>query len=440
MDKQYVGLEQEINVYSETRLVPPVVSEILESLLPETVYKQLQLDEGIKVGGKKLLHPKKLKRKISGYRQKEKHKTYAGGRSYDLTIDGVWMSDGGFYYGDGSWLREHLLFKNKGQSEFCTPPIEIKRGFASKVTEIAMEQRARAIKYGSADVLNTHYNKTSRFEKGDLIKLVKTIGPAYCLILFSNDSGFWWRGKTGRGDPNEDIRRVELCAPALMDIEQLKAGIAFFTGTMKAIESSERNLPLKIADDLSLEDEGHRNHDRCGYSLKKGQYESFIIREGPKAILNTNKGEMTSLEYFQLYLDFFRKDIEEIATEGEMRTLHELADGKRRFEIEIKPGHEIDEKYITKETGKKPNVLIESFKPEGVAELFADAAKNPVKAIGKIKRRTNRIWWDKIDFSFHEGRNEISKLSVYLDRMEEYLKLENELSEQEFIERIKHFQ
>lgn len=152
------------------------------------------------------------------------------------------------------------------------------------------------------------------------------------------------------------------------------------------------------------------------------------MNKGPDAILETTNGKMTARQYFKTYLDYFRKDIEEVATDEEMKSLDELANGSKKFEVEIKPSHMIDAEYIKKYAGKTPEEFVAGFEPTGYApRLVKDSVINPMKKIGKFTRETLEIGWGEIFFRFSYGANK-TNIRVPLDSMEEYMTLEGKLS------------
>lgn len=428
-----VGAEQEMTVYSGCGspkiALPESLNKIVEKVLPPRLAEKItgrRLDSWttlynafLEEGGFQESHTKRYRH--PGYKSLE----------HTRTFDGVWRRNGR-YYGDGDDSGAHY-------PEFCTAITDVKKGFAEKATKAILAHRADALKVmgddGKADIHDTHYNISIDVE--DFDRLPSTLMPAYALILFSDNRRIYKLAKR-RGDVKGG--GIEIAGPALMDPEQIRAAYAFMTGTLLGRERHGDPAVKMILgekswttgtwhdDAMSSVDFGYYDYERV-IKFKSGKdYELPIMRKGPKAALKTTEGKMTVRQYFKLYLDFYREDIEEVATEEEMKILDELAEGKRKFEIEKRPTHIIDAGYFLQTTGKCLAGVIDDFKPDGAAELFADSATNQWhKKIGKnLVRTTRHMGWDRITFEFSDGAG-TQITGVPLERMEEYMELEKRL-------------
>lgn len=426
-----VGAEQEMTVYSGCGspkiALPESLNKVVEKVLPTQWAEKItgrRLDSWttlynafLEEGGFQESHTKRF-RHFNGF---EPTKTYHG----------VWRRNGR-YYGDGNDSTGHY-------PEFCTAITDVKKGFAEEATNAIMAHRAEALKVmgdgGKADVHNMHYNISADVE--DFEKLPGTLMPAYALIL-SSDNRRIYKLARRRGDVKGG--GIEIAGPALMDPEQIRAAYAFMAGTLlgrgrhgdPTIKMVLKEKPWTTGTEIlrsgDSTDFGYYDYERV-ITFKSGKdYESSIMKKGPKATLRTTEGKMTARQYFKQYLDFYREDIEEVATKEEMKILDELAEGKRKFEIEKRPSHIIDADYILQTTGKDLDGAIDDFEPDGAAELFADSATNWwYKKIGKnIARTTKHIGWDRITFEFSDGMR-TETIDVPLGRMEEYQKLEENL-------------
>lgn len=414
MVKQYVGAEQEMDVYSPVYLKPPVaVSQLVKKVLPGRFAERLET--GIRLKEKSAFSWRKLYDKFveeGGFPQEH--------RKFDTAKKGVWLDKGDRYYGDSQPVNSPHKYP-----EFCTPLTEVKKGFSEEAKNVVMLERARALKAAGKEskvrVSNTHYN-ISMLDGVNVEELYETLGPAYALLMFSDNRRFCSMRK------RQDAKRgggVEIAAPALMDPDQIRAAEVFLTGTLNGLKKDGAPLRAVIS-------ERRRRDSNSEYTTLIGfengtDYELPIMNNGPNAILGTNMGMLTAREYFKKCLGFYRKHIERYATEDDMKVLDELAEGKRQFEIEKRPSHLVDADYIKGATGKTPDRLIADFKPTGAAVLFADSVKNQVKKMGKgLTRKTRHIGWEKITFRFSDGIEE-QDIDVPLSRMGAYMKIEGKM-------------
>lgn len=427
-----VGAEQEMTVYSGCGspkiALPESLNKVVEKVLPPQWAEKItgrRLDSWttlynafLEEGGFQESHTKRFR--------------HSSGSEPTRTYHGVWRRNGR-YYGDGNDLTGHY-------PEFCTAITDVKKGFAEEATKAIMAHRAEALKVmgdsGKADIHDMHYNISIDVE--DFEKLPGTLMPAYALILFSDNRMIYKLAKR-RGDVKGG--GIEIAGPALMDPEQIRAAYAFMTGTLlgrkrhgdPTVKMVLKEKPWTTGTEIfhmgGSTDFGYYNYERVIKFKSGGDYELPIVRKGPKATLRTTEGKMTAHQYFKSYLDFYREDIEEVATKEEMKILDELAGGKRKFEIEKRPSHIIDAEYILQTMGKDLDGAIDGFKPDGAAELFADSATNwwHKKIWKNLARTTKHMGWDQITFEFSDGmRTEV--LDVPLGRMEEYMELEATLS------------
>ena len=309
--------------------------------------------------------------------------------------------------------------------EFCTPLTEVKKGFSEEAKEAIMVHRARAVKVAGknkrVNVSNMHYNISTNIDYYNMPSLVESIGPAYALLLFSNKGKFYRWSTREQGE----YRRMEICAPALMDSKQIEAAYSFLAGTIKGVESRYRykDLPVKLSNKLQLKTEPFESINAYVVDTSSvDDFQSSIIKKGPDAVLDTNEGPMRAREYLENYFHLFEKEIGEVATIEEMNVLKDLIEGKREFEIEKKPSHTIDDNYIKKQTGKKPLEVINDFKPTGAAELFAYSVKNPITTQeGGREIKLEKIYWDKIVYEISENNGMNYNKTVMLDEMEYFL-------------------
>ncbi len=414
MVKQYVGTEQEMDVYSPVYFkLPGAVSELVRKVLPGKLAERLE--NGIKLKEKHKFSWSKLYDKFveeAGFPQEH--------RKFDTAKKGVWLDKGDRYYGDAEPINSPHKYP-----EFCTPLTEVKKGFSEEAKNAVMLERARALKAAGREskvrVSNMHYN-ISMFGEVSAGELYEILGPAYALLMFSDNRRFRSMRKRQEGKKGGGL---EIAAPALMDPDQIGAAEVFLAGTLYGLKKRGASLRAVLFERRSR-DSNSEYATLIGFE-NGADYELPIMNNGPKAILWTNMGMLTAREYFKKCLGFYRKHIERYATESDMKVLDELADGKRQFEIEKRPSHLVDADYIKRVTGKTPDRLIADFKPTGAAALFADSVKNHVKTIGKgLTRKTRHIGWEKITFRFSDGIEE-QDVDVPLSRMEEYMKLEGKV-------------
>lgn len=391
----YFGRDEEYDSYRCDRLV--LSTKMFSRFLPKALSRLLE--NGIKMGHRPAT-PKALRKELSGYTSRSGYV--------------VWTDEGDKFYGD---FGDEI-------PEWCTRLIKVEQGFGKKFADVVMKQRAQmVIKGRKAYVSNSHYNRTI-YQELDTYAFRRAAGPALALMLFSNHRTF------KSFDASPDQNKFELKSPALMDRTQLEAGAVFLEGCLRGFEKLHEEYSMVVANDKLPLKVGH-----------DGRFESvdWPVRDyGPDAKMRTDTGEeKTALEFFQAYLGAFRKEIEEVATPEEMAILDGFADGKRKFEVELKPSHAIDGDYIIKQTGKTPEELAKTpIPPEGAAKLFGDAAKNREKKIGAgTTRRTYSISWKGIEFDYRadsasHGRDVVAGRVIPFRKMESYLELESRFAKE----------
>ncbi|MBI4447417.1 hypothetical protein HY643_00400 [Candidatus Woesearchaeota archaeon] len=400
-----------------------------------------------------------------------------------------WNLWGGIVYQDG-YTVEH-----------ATPLIEIGKGCAKNLVDAVLMQRANAIRVSRGYFLegwSSHYNITLQTiltgkesisetidneaifgRKGELELakvLIQTLGPVYvALFLNKKSSGFMYRVRD---------ERFELCGDYLPNTKQLEAATAFFIASIRGMESliekiaknggetlqeivnevgdtpsqlpdySEkimREMPIKVKNVMLR---SIRRGNGYGVSRNANDYEKEIVRRGTNAELKTNHGQKKVLDIFKIYLDFFKKELNEIATEDELKLLHDYAEKKQTLTIDKGgwPKHYkgINASYIREETKKSCKAFMNQYKPMGVAELFIECAKDEGITIkdetAELLLEPQFIDWEQISFnlSFKDKlTNECfdsKKNTVYVkrDKMADFLSLiKNEKNPKKFYESVK---
>lgn len=302
-----------------------------------------------------------------------------------------------------------------------TRVVELKKGCAKELAGEMMRNRARAAEYGGkVGLVSTHYNIgfANAGNREDVAQLsMAALGPVYKALLRNSKKRIGrgsWKYRTHPG-------RTEFKSHGLMEPEQLEAGIAFLVGTVKGIE---RLLEDDCGGDIE------KAYSSLPVIVKESSKESDmeVLERGLDALVQTSRGDMTVGEIFRVYADFFRPDIERLATDDEMSLIAKFASGEKALETgETKCT--VDPDYLRTATGKTPKEIIDE-RPQlhGPPKLISDAVKFSLgkEVGGDLKRRTRRINWNGALFEYRDrNTGKTFGLSIPPEDAEDYLEVES---------------
>src|SRR3989338_4167027 len=243
------------------------------------------------------------------------------------------------------------LYADGHEPEVCTSPVRVQKGFAQKAVDALYLARRELVELISSDKsldligYSMHWNLTSPLQEVSRGEAMKALVVPYSLLALNPiSSGINLReGKSGN--------RLELLADHISNEDQIKAFLLFYAGTMLNIEANIDQLPL-----LYLGNDDEVNNDgtpRYSNPVLDGRYTPIqVLVEGKET------KTISAQQYLEVYVEFFRKGLEELATPEELRNLQDFVDGRKKLEIDK------FKKYAFASIHKNENNLSLKYHPE----------------------------------------------------------------------------
>ncbi|MCX8125668.1 MAG: hypothetical protein N3E40_00795, partial [Dehalococcoidia bacterium] len=279
-----------------------------------------------------------------------------------------------------------------------------------------------------------------------------TLSPVLAYLLFNRcpQKGALYRPRKNR--------RMELCLPYVTEPEQMRAGFAFwfaavdyFTGLIKADLGNYLNwqkrykspeyyrtllsqLPVVVRD-VSYQ----RPSYVLGFQVSLSQ-EANVMENGSKAVISTNRGEMTVLELGKIYLELLSQNILRfggiavLSLIDDYLNLRRLAtvdlDGVPRF-FSLRSG------FTEATTGKSVRSFLNGHRVIEPATVHLRFLESPCRTLNLYSRRIPmrlfrnlgvKLDWNHITLEVvEENEYEVTQrlLEVPLDEVEDYLRAED---------------
>lgn len=226
---------------------------------------------------------------------------------------GVWLNSGGKFYIDG-----HV-------PEITSAPFYLKPGAVTELTNNlfqnanvlvdAIEEEYTLLGYSA------HYNFTIpniNSNKKFTFDLAKTLNPVIQFFVETSQSlGVMFRYR--------EHNRIEVCGDYFPDPKDVEVALAFQTLAFNYLSKNQSNDLIEI-------NEGQvcKIQTKTGYICKIPQ----VIKEGRRAILKTNHGNMSLQDLLGYYMDLFRPLADEVLSKEEIILLEDVVNGFRGMPIE----------------------------------------------------------------------------------------------------------
>ncbi|GEM_PF-3137195 len=220
------------------------------------------------------------------------------------------------------------LYIDGHEPEVCTPPIRVKKGFATKAADALYLARRELVDLISAkkslDLIgfSMHWNLTSPLRHVNREEAMKALVVPYSLLTLTPIS-------TGINMRLKEDSRLELLGDHLPDEDQVKAFLLFYAGSMLNVEANIDQLPLHYRGAAI-------NNSKYDNPVPDGRYTPIeVLAMDYKNGWRNNKAmTISAQEYLQIYFEFFKEGFEELATPAEMKNLEDFVYDEKKLEID----------------------------------------------------------------------------------------------------------
>ncbi|MFA5084003.1 MAG: hypothetical protein WC475_01280 [Candidatus Paceibacterota bacterium] len=212
------------------------------------------------------------------------------------------------------------IYNDIQEPEVCIPPVKIEKGAATNASDLLYLARKELIdfmkplkKEKNLDLIGY----TSHFSITNSIGIIyggntmEHMTVPYSLLCLNPTS-------TGIGLRPKD-ERLELVGDFIPDIDQNRAFLNFYMGTMLLLGDNTNKLPFYAI----------RARNMSENLVRDGRYSKIDIRNK-----DGTKRTIYAQDYLEKYYSLFKKNIEEFATESEMKNLEDFIYRRKQLEID----------------------------------------------------------------------------------------------------------
>ncbi|MFA5084005.1 MAG: hypothetical protein WC475_01290 [Candidatus Paceibacterota bacterium] len=214
------------------------------------------------------------------------------------------------------------IYSDGNEPEVCIPPVKIEKGAATNASDLLYLARKELVDFmkpfKEKEKINmnligytSHFSITNVFDVDNTYDMMQYFAVPYSLFCLNPTStGIGLRPKNGR---------LELLGDFVPNIDQNRAFLNFYMGTMPLLRDNMDKLPF--------------------YAIKARNISENLVCDGrySKIEIKNKMGarkEIYAQDYLEKYYGLFKESIKEFATESEMKNLEDFIYMKKPLEID----------------------------------------------------------------------------------------------------------